>query len=557
MSLPPSRLPRFDVYRQRRVGAASSTVCEVNDVKESALIDHYAAWLLHILNSDEACFLLTSQSGERRTVIVEKSKTVSLQLINYDAEAPPPTDFSLVLGQEPVDPGPTCTLLVGIRLLTLTCADTPRPAVASLLQGLASRLGHASPSHSSSSLNHPLQTPYPIFMPQDRRQDNHKGYEGDLLHSAFERRATESPNAPALEFLEGWAEPAGSARTITLTYAELDRRAARLAHLLRRKIGAKAQAQGWPGSVPLFLGPSVGLYISILACLKAGLAFSPLALDAPPERLNTIILDQAAPLVLYSQSKPHGIGGDTTEWLDVSSFEGQMMKSEEQRSEVEEPNWTVRQTDLAYILYTSGSTGVSKGVQITHSSAATSMSAHAQAVNPPLDPQRTRWFQFAAPTFDPSVMEIFVTLGTGGTLCSARRSLTLQDVNRTVNELGATIMMATPSLATLLRRERVPKLKSLWTMGEALNDAVVDAFAKEDGSCSLYNAYGGCLYPMQSDGLDTDKAPSIHQARQRQQSIAPCSSSHLVLGAQSSGRLWPHAPSSSSTLTASPFCPKV
>ncbi|KAJ4171810.1 Non-ribosomal peptide synthetase [Fusarium falciforme] len=89
-------------------------------------------------------------------------------------------------------------------------------------------------------------------------------------------------------------------------------------------------------------------------------------------------------------------------------------------------------------------------------------------------------------------MEIFVTLSNGGTLCSAPRSLTLSDPEGTINEARATVMMATPSLASLLRPSHLKTLQSLWTMGEKLNRTVIDNFGLRSSATpyTLINAYG-------------------------------------------------------------------
>ena len=127
---------------------------------------------------------------------------------------------------------------------------------------------------------------------------------------------------------------------------------------------------------------------------------------------------------------------------------------------------------------------------MSHLALACSIESHSTAIPLPGNgPGDFRWFQFAAPTFDPSLMEIFVTLSSGGTLCSADRSLTLTDLEGTINEARATIMMATPSLAALLRPPLLTTLESLWTMGEKLNRTVIDNFST-DPSRMLVNAYG-------------------------------------------------------------------
>lgn len=119
-----------------------------------------------------------------------------------------------------------------------------------------------------------------------------------------------------------------------------------------------------------------------------------------------------------------------------------------------------------------------KGVRIDHLAVACSIASHSKFISPAMIKDGFRWFQFAAPTFDPSIMEIFTTWWTGGTLCGAPRDLLLTDPEGVINKLSATIMMATPSMASVLRPEKL-HLKHLWTMGEKLTPRVISNFSSD------------------------------------------------------------------------------
>ncbi|KAB2572383.1 Nonribosomal peptide synthetase 2 [Lasiodiplodia theobromae] len=367
----------------------------------------------------------------------------------------------------------------------------PEPAVASIVHafesfmlGLQDEASDDSKQLLSITNFPPLSTPSQI--PQDRDETF-----SVLLHSDFERRAAETPDQPALDFLHG------GHHTI-LSYAELDAASNTLAAQILEQLGQPRKLQeGRPDILPFYLPPSPELYVSYLGVLKSGYGFCPLPLDAPEERLRDILDDLAPRAVLGSgapETRPNAL--HPLAWIDVT----QVTQS---HSHPDKPPVQINPADVAYVMYTSGSTGKPKGVQIQHHACTCSIRSHAATLPLSTNPANpSRWFQFAASTFDPSIMEIFVTWSSGATLCSADRQLTLSDLEGTVTALRATVMMTTPSVASLLRPAKLPTLRSLWTMGEALTRKVIENFAVtpapphtstnngNDGPTGLANAYG-------------------------------------------------------------------
>ncbi|KAI3614573.1 microcystin synthetase, partial [Moniliophthora roreri] len=112
------------------------------------------------------------------------------------------------------------------------------------------------------------------------------------------------------------------------------------------------------------------------------------------------------------------------------------------------PNVDILPEDLAYIMYTSGSTGTPKAVMISHSAATTSILAHDKIF---VDYQRTnRFLQFANPTFDISIFEIFSAWCRGMTLVSAERTILMTMLPELIQRADINYLELTPSVAGLL-----------------------------------------------------------------------------------------------------------
>ncbi|GFF31392.1 nonribosomal peptide synthetase 2 [Aspergillus udagawae] len=335
-----------------------------------------------------------------------------------------------------------------------------------------------------------------------------------LLHSAFEGWAQKSPSTIALDFVHSLPSASSIAEHSTLTYAALDAAATYLATHIRKLLSDDTRNTR-NRIIPVYMSTSPELYISYLGILKAGYAFSPIPTDAPAQRVREILQDINSPVILGNAEEPSPELWlpDTADktiskptWVNVAEISRwKHLSGEHDEFPIEDPLFEppdIDHNDIAYLLFTSGSTGKPKGVQVSHLAVTCSIESHATAIPlPGTSAGDFRWFQFASPTFDPSLMEIFVTLSSGGTLCSAPRSLTLTDLEGTVNEARATVMMATPSLAALLRPSRLTTLQSLWTMGEKLNRTVIDNFSQKahntdvngnsvPSSRMLVNAYG-------------------------------------------------------------------
>ncbi|MFE6818277.1 AMP-binding protein, partial [Streptomyces sp. NPDC057675] len=163
------------------------------------------------------------------------------------------------------------------------------------------------------------------------------------LHELFAAQAARTPDAVALVCGER-----------ELSYRELESAATALAHRLRDRGVRSGDAVG------LFQDRSLGYVVAMLAVLKAGGAYVPLDPRQPEERRAFILADTGAVLLLTDRDEPElAFAGDlpVLRPADVTVPE---------RDDLPPLDVTVHPDQLAYVMYTSGSSGVPKGVANTH-----------------------------------------------------------------------------------------------------------------------------------------------------------------------------------------------
>ncbi|SMH62078.1 non-ribosomal peptide synthetase/type I polyketide synthase [Azospirillum agricola] len=218
---------------------------------------------------------------------------------------------------------------------------------------------------------------------------------GGVIHRRFAAQARCTPDAVAL-----------TAGAESLTYRTLDRRANALAH------GLAARGAGPGALVGICVERSVAMVVGMLAVLKTGAAYVPLSPEDPSDRLAALTREAGVALVLAQPDRMERFAALGPDRILPAGGEG---GDGDERDDA--PAATVTADDLAYVLFTSGTTGTPKGVMVAHGSVANCLD-WLQDANP-LDAGDAMLGK--TPTsFDPSVTEIFWPLIVGARLVLAK-----------------------------------------------------------------------------------------------------------------------------------------
>ncbi|KAF2490825.1 acetyl-CoA synthetase-like protein, partial [Lophium mytilinum] len=301
--------------------------------------------------------------------------------------------------------------------------------------------------------------------------------EAQMLHAEFERHANLSPNKIAID----WDA------TEDVTYGELNNLANQLAHLLIE------HSMNAGDVVALMLDKSVATIVSILGVLKAGGAYVPLNPEHPVERNRFIVQNCNARLVILHEMYSKFVSNDKDVQTVVFERAGSALASKPK----EKPLVAATPQHLAYVIYTSGSTGQPKGVKVPHYAVATAIASMADVEGQHEGGWRT--LQFSNYVFDASVLDIFTTLSTGGTLCMAPMERLMSDIASRINAMRVQKALLTPTVANLFRPEQVPTFEKLLSGGEPLTHSVLEAWRSR---CQILNLYG----PTETSILVTAKA---------------------------------------------------
>lgn len=222
------------------------------------------------------------------------------------------------------------------------------------------------------------------FLVHDWNQTDTAYDRNACVHHLIEQQVARTPDAVALVYADE-----------ELTYAELNARANRLAHLLI------AKGVGPDVPVGVYIERSHAMVIAVLAVHKAGGAYIPMDPSYPSRRIAYMVEDSGVRLLLADSAAAEAVAGAA----DVVRVD----RAPEANEPDANPLWLVPSQSLAYIMYTSGSTGNPKGVMVEHRNVVNFFAGMDQR----LGTRAGVWLAVTSLSFDISVLELFWTLTHG------------------------------------------------------------------------------------------------------------------------------------------------
>ncbi|KAL5343848.1 hypothetical protein BJX70DRAFT_405100 [Aspergillus crustosus] len=308
------------------------------------------------------------------------------------------------------------------------------------------------------------------------------------LHKVVADVARSQPEVNAIEAWDG-----------TLTYGQLQSQASVLAkHLVSLGVGPEV-------CVPVCMDKSVWAIVSFLAVLQAGGVVVPLGVAHPLPRITTIVESTKSTIILVDSTQAVRLAElTTTHGISILPINSNTFFALPPRppsptsikSPIPSPD------NAAWIVFTSGSTGVPKGVVLTHSNLSTVTTIHGARFGLG---RNIRTIQFAAHTFDALLQDYFTTLVHGGTVCVPSEEEKMSNLAGFIRDNNVNFANLTSTVARLLSPELVPSLTRLVLAGEQIQDAVVETWHKH---AAVLNSYGPseCSINSTCNGPITDVA---------------------------------------------------
>lgn len=262
-------------------------------------------------------------------------------------------------------------------------------------------------------------------------------------------------------------------------------------------------------NIAVCLSRQLDLYAILLAIMKTGNTYLPIAEDLPMERRAFMLRDSNAAIIFTSGATLPDINtipADCKHILVNDSL--YQVKYEHEQVAVPRPS------DDAYLLYTSGSTGTPKGVLVSRGNLTSFIEAASNFMHQHVDGMhdlcgKGRYLGFASFAFDVHLKEMFAAWRHGMAIVTAPRAMLLDDLELALRKLKITHASFVPSLVDSigLEPDMVPDLRYMSVGGEMLSPGIIDKWAGNE-RVTVVNAYGpteatiGCCFAKVTKGMN-------------------------------------------------------
>ncbi|KAK8042611.1 hypothetical protein PG994_013094 [Apiospora phragmitis] len=256
------------------------------------------------------------------------------------------------------------------------------------------------------------------------------------------------------------------------TYQELDELSSRLStHLMGLGVAVDTY-------IPVVFEKSRWVIVAIMGILRVGAAFVLVDPEQPSKRMRDIVARTGAELALASEALTPLALGFVQNIVTVSEATYNL------EATTNRVDSGVRPHNAAYAVFTSGTTGVPKGVVIEHASYCTAAMGLQASLH--ID-ENTMAFQFASFAFDVSISDILTTLIAGGCICMPSDYDRLNNLATSMQNFGVNWVHITPSVLRLLSPDDLTNVQTIVVSGEPMVSADVTLWASH---VRLINAYG-------------------------------------------------------------------
>ena len=286
----------------------------------------------------------------------------------------------------------------------------------------------------------------------------------------FEKQVEKTPDDIAIVFEDK-----------EMTYKELNERANSLAYKLRENEVTNNTVVG------ILLERSFEMLISMLAVLKSGGSYIPIAPDYPKDRIEYMLEDSEATIILTSQNRRNLADKKLINVKDDKIYENH----KENLENISKPE------DLSYLIYTSGSTGTPKGVMLKQKNLSNFYNSMKNIIEYLKDGKNHKILSITTVSFDIFGFETLMSLTRGLTiyLTSENGQKMTSKIERIVKDSNVEIMQTTPSvmkfhLENLNDENSLKSLKYIMLAGEPLTKTLVDRIKQIIPNVTIYNGYG-------------------------------------------------------------------